>query len=370
MPLTIAPADVANKFQVCCEQDGAQMTRGNERRTVGALLLVWCWIVMAPLPSSAQGHSRMVTDMAGRAVSLPPVVERVAAVGSVPVIHSFIFTMGKADTIVNGLPLFAQGKRYDIHRLFAPKVATQPTTQGPGGEPDMERLLELKPQVVFVMDKMLLNMLERKGFTVVFLAWRQPDDVRTLMTLLGHIFHREERAAAYLEWFDETVRRVQAGLHDHPQVVRPRVLFASMKSMRSPHLIGDWWIQQAGGVSVTADGRESERFDFSIEHMIQWNPDVLIVNDPGEVEQVYKDQRSRYVKAVQAGRVFSIPVGAHPWGYRTAEQPLMVIWAANRLYGDGFAGLNLMEEMQQFYRRFFNVQLTDDQLRMILNGGA
>ncbi len=326
------------------------------------------WSCARPMLSLAEQSARTVTDMAGRTVSVPHPIERVAAVGSVPVINSFILTMGKADTIVNGLPLFAQGKRYKFHRLFAPKVATQPTTQGPGGEPDIERLLELKLQVVFVMDKMLLNVLERKGFTVVFLAWRQPDDVRALMTLLGRIFQTEDRAAAYLDWFDDIVGRVRGALVDRPMGDRPRVLFASIKGMRSPHLIGDWWIQQAGGVSVTADGRESERFDFSIEHLVQWNPDVLIVGDPGEIEQVYGDRRLRFIKAVQAKRIFSIPVGAHPWGYRTAEQPLMVIWTADHLYGDGFAGLELIEEMRRFYRRFFNVQLADDQLREILSG--
>lgn len=337
-------------------------------RRASFTMMMATWICAWASFSSAEVQSRTVTDMAGRTVVVPSHIERVAAVGSVPVIHSFIFTMGKADRIVNGLPLFAQGKRYKFHVRFAPKVAHQPTTQGPGGEPDIERLLELKPQVVFVMDKMSLDVLERKGFTVVFLAWREQDDVRTLMTLLGKIFHTEDRAVAYLDWFDHIVGQVRDALIDGPLANRPHVLFASMKSMRSPHLIGDWWIRQAGGVSVTEDGRQTERFDFSIEHVVQWNPDVMIVNDPGEIAQVYEDRRLRSVKAVQAKRVYSIPVGAHPWGYRTAEQPLMVVWTAERLYGRGFAGMDLIKEMKQFYDRFFNVRLSDEELQELLRG--
>jgi len=335
-------------------------------------LFVWLAIVMywsvPPAAAPAGQPARTVIDMAGRSVLVPSQVERVAAVGSVPVIHSFIFTMGKADTIVNGMPLFAQGKRYRFHLRFAPNVARQPVTQGPGGEPDLERLLELKPQVVFVMDKMSVELLERHGFTVVFLAWRNQDDVRSLMRVLGEIFGTEDRAAAYVTWFDQIVSRVTAAVADQPAAKRPRVLFASVKSMRSPHLIGDWWIRQAGGISVTENDRLAERFDFSIEHLVEWNPDVMIVNDPGEVEQVYQDARLRRVKAVQDRRVYSIPVGAHPWGYRTAEQPLMVMWTAEQLYGQGVAGLNLLREMREFYTHFFQVTLTDDELRDLLRG--
>jgi iron complex transport system substrate-binding protein len=335
------------------------------RRVLNHLTLI-VWLVVMPVIVWAEPPARTVTDMAGRTVVIPAHVERVAAVGSVPVIHSFIFTMGKAETIVNGMPLFAQGKRYAFHRRIAPHVAQQPATQGPGGEPDIERLLALKPQIVFVMDRMLLNLLERKGFTVMFLAWREQSDVRPLMRVLGQVFETEDRAEAYVGWFDQIIARVEAAVADRPVAERPRVLFSHFKSLRSPHLIGDWWIRQAGGVSVTGDGRLAEQFDFSIEHVVQWNPDVMIVNDPGEVSQVYADQRLKRVKAVEAKRIYSIPVGVHPWGYRTAEQPLMVVWTAELLYGPGFAGLDLIAEMKQFYERFFQVRLSDEELQNVL----
>ena len=77
-------------------------------------MLTYLWLIACVFLMTAAAHAeqpvRTVIDMAGRTVTLPAHIERVAAVGSVPVIHSFIFTMGKADTIVNGMPLFAQGR--------------------------------------------------------------------------------------------------------------------------------------------------------------------------------------------------------------------------------------------------------------------
>jgi iron complex transport system substrate-binding protein len=46
---------------------------------------------------------------------------------------------------------------------------------------------------------------------VVFLAWRRPDDVKACMTLLGEVFAKPERAAAYDRYFDRTITRVAAG---------------------------------------------------------------------------------------------------------------------------------------------------------------
>ncbi|MCC6966758.1 MAG: ABC transporter substrate-binding protein [Nitrospira sp.] len=341
--------------------------RSRTSRTAALIAALTVWLVCG-MPSIAPAAEHRVTDMAGRTVLLPDSVEHVAAIGPVPVIHSFILTMGKSATIVNGLPLFAQGKRYDFHRLFAPNVATQPITQGSGGEPDIERLLELKPQVIFVMDKLLVEPLARRGFTVVFLAWRQPDDIRVVMTLLGEIFHTEEIAREYLRWCDDLLERINAAVKDIVPDQRPRVLFASIKGMQSPHLIGDWWIQQAGGVSVTAGRRLTERVDFSLEDVLRWNPDVLVVSDPGELKRVLDDPRWAAVQAVRSGRMRAIPIGAHPWGYRTAEQPLMVLWAAKFLYEDRLSAIDLIDEMRRFYARFFKIQFSDDQLQTMLSG--
>ena len=61
-------------------------------------------------------------------------------------------------------------------------------------------------------------------------------------------------------------------------------------------------------------------------------------------------------------------VGVHPWGYRTAEQPLMVVWTAELLYGQGVAGLDLIAEMKQFYERFFHVRMNTEELQTVLRG--
>ena len=53
-------------------------------------------------------------------------------------------------------------------------------------------------------------------------------------------------------------------------------------TLTQPRLIAEWWIPAAGGISVTNDGRTAESKTFSLEQLIAWDPDILIVTEPKE----------------------------------------------------------------------------------------
>ena len=114
-------------------------------------------LLMATLAASAGSvlaadPARAVTDMAGRKVVLPGRIERVVTLGSLPVINSFVFTMGEGRRIVNGLADFNK-PHWKYQTVFAPQLAGQPTMQQPNREPNLEALLAaqeatLKPEWV------------------------------------------------------------------------------------------------------------------------------------------------------------------------------------------------------------------------------
>jgi iron complex transport system substrate-binding protein len=317
----------------------------------------------------AQGK-RYVIDMAGRRVALPKEVKRIVTLGPVPVLNSFIFALGEGDKIVNGLPFsFARSPRYKYQTLFAPALAHEPDLQGSGGgQPDLEALLKARPDVIFTMDRRTADVLERNGFATVFLSWRQPDDVKLLMRLVGEVLDRQDGAAAYIKYFDDTVKRVREAVSGVPREKRPRVLLCSVRTLTQPHLIAEWWIETAGGISVTNNGRSIENFTFSLEQMLAWNPDVLLLSSPEDLKEVYKDRRFFAIRAVKSRRVYVAPCGAHLWANRTAEQPLTVLWAAKIFYPELFKNLDLVKEMEYFYGRFFHYRMSDLEAREILNG--
>jgi iron complex transport system substrate-binding protein len=317
---------------------------------------------------SAQASSRELIDMAGDEVALPEYVERVATVGAVPVLNSLLFAIGAGKRIVNGLPEFARKPRFGYQEIFAPQMADLPSLQNADNSPKLEDVLRVAPTIVLTMDRPGGESLRQAGQSALFVAWRHPEDIKIAVRLLGQVFDRAPAAERYVTFFDATLARVATGLKYAP-AVRPRVLYFSPRTLTQPHLVAEWWIRQAGGESVTEDGRSMESRSFTMEQLLAWDPDIVIVPVREDVEVVMRDPRFAELKAVRARQVLSPPCGAHVWSQRTSEQPLTLLWAAKQFHPTLFADVDLVDESRHFYQDFFEVALSAAQIQEILSGG-
>lgn len=322
---------------------------------------------MSMLPAAVSAQARVVVDMADRKVTLPPRIRRTVTLGSLPVVNSFVYAMAEGRTIVNGLADFARA-HWKYQTVFAPSITGQPTMQQPNREPNVEAILLANPDVVLTMHRESVGPLESRGVPTIFLSWQEPEDVKRCMQVLGEVYGKPERAASYQRYFDETIRRVADALKPVEASKRPTVLYFQPSTLTQPRLIAEWWIPAAGGVSVTDDGRTAESKTFSLEQLIAWDPDILIVTEPKDVALVNSDRVFRTLKAVRNGKVYVVPVGAHTWSNRTAEQPLTVLWAAETFHPGRVPGLDLAAETKAFYRRFFDHDLPDAAITEILSG--
>ncbi len=310
-----------------------------------------------------------ITDMTGRNVTVPDEIERVITLGSVPVINSFVFTAGKADTIVSGLPQrFKDAGRWAYQYVFAPQVADAPDLQDPNYGPDIERIIAVKPDVALTFETDTAEMLEANGIATVLLRIQTPEDVKAGVALVGDLLGNPEIGAKYAEFFDGTLARVEERLAAVPEAERPRVLYINPGNMTQPHLVAEWWITAGGGNSVTNDGRSQEVLSLSTEVVIGADPDFIVLGDPRHVEALRADATLSQLRAVREGNILITPIGAHIWGNRTVEQPLTVLWAATKLHPDLFPEAELVEEVRGFYRNFFGIELTDEHIGGILSG--
>ncbi|WP_096704819.1 ABC transporter substrate-binding protein [Magnetospirillum sp. 15-1] len=330
-----------------------------------ALALLLIVTVFPILPAMAE---RVVVDMAGRSVTVPDTVRRVATIGPVPVLNSLVFAVGGQGTIANGLPPNLGGARWKYQYLLAPGLEARPVIQGSEGGPSLEGIIALAPEVVLTMDRRTVEAAERVGLATLYLSWRQPEEVKAVIGLLARLYGVPEAGRTYDAVFDAMMARVVKRLAGRPEAERPRVLYASLKRLTQPHLIAEWWIAQAGGRSVTDDGRTAESLTFSLEQLLAWNPEVLIVSSPAEVAEAYADPRFSGLAAIRHRRVHAVPMGAHLWGNRTAEQPLTVLWAATVIRPDLFGDIHMTDEVAAFYRDVFGFSLSPEMAAEILAG--
>lgn len=310
-----------------------------------------------------------VTDMAGRTLVLPAAVERVATVGSVPVINGYLMALGAADRIVNGLPArFTAAGRWQLHLRLAPHLAGQPVLQGQAGtEVNLEDLMQLAPDAVITMDRASIRALDMANIPVVYLEWATESDIHRNLRMLGCILDRAKQSEDYLAYFDATLQGVRQAVDAVPAQQRPKVLYFNPHTMTTPLAIANWWITQAGGQSMTQDWATGGNAQYTHERLLQWDPNVLIVNSPDQMQAIYRDERFSRLSAVKHRRVHVTPMGSHLWGQRTIEQPLTVLWAASLIHPALFPQDELAQETKTFYRRFFGYALSDAEVGAILS---
>lgn len=83
-------------------------------------------------------------------------------------------------------------------------------------------------------------------------------DAKDVVNLLGEIFNKPQRAQKYTQYFDDMLQKVNDTVSKVPQNQRVTALNTILKRLALGHVIGEWWIEQAIGVSVSKDIRISE----------------------------------------------------------------------------------------------------------------
>ncbi|MDD5053689.1 MAG: ABC transporter substrate-binding protein [Sulfuricurvum sp.] len=320
--------------------------------------------------SAIAGNPKIIYDTDNNPVSVPNKTQNIVTIGAVPVLSSFIFALGKGDAITNALPgkfknSLITSKLYDALAPNASKTSTY-LLDGMDSGVNVELLLKDNPQIVFTMDSIVSKTLRGKGLNVASLQWREEKDIKKIMLFLGELMGVKSKAVEYNRYVDQKLSYVQSIINKIPSKEKKKVLYFDYKTMTTPHLIVDWWIMKAGGISLSDSTRKIEKFTFSAEQIIVMNPDIIVLSNPNDVDSLYKNTKFSTLNAVKNRQVFVSPHGMHLWAYRTSEQPLMVLWAAKTFYPEYFNKLDIREETKAFYEHFVKYKLSDQDLTDIL----
>jgi len=127
-------------------------------------------------------------------------------------------------------------------------------------------------------------------------------------------------------------------------------------------------ILDAGGVNVAAGLTGGGAHGVSMEQVMLWDPQVVILDSacPDTVDDVLVDARWAGVSAVASGRVYrSSPGYVGPWGRPHLESAMARVWLADKLYPDRL-DIDIMAEAAEFYERAYGRAFGEDELRVIL----
>ena len=211
------------------------------------------------------------------------------------------------------------------------------------------------------------------GIEVVKTTFHDFASLRECVSLTARILGGDApaRAQAYLAHLDGELAefaRWGQGLSDR---ARPRVLHIAQLSpsllVDGSNTIIDEWIRAAGGRNA-ADGLVGNLRQVSMEQVLEWNPDVIVV----AARSAHHPRPPGYevLDAVRAERVLANPEGVFPWDRYGCEITLQLRWAASRLHPQRMRDDDLPARVQTFYRTFFEHSLGVADARRILAGLA
>ena len=316
--------------------------------------------------SQARPDKITVTDMADRTVEIKGDVKPVATFGSVGVINAFVECMGKGSLICNEMPAnFTKSDQWAMQYKFAPQIKDAPLLETADGV-DIEKTLTLNPDLCITMTKETADQLAEKGLPCIVIQWNDTEDVKEAVTLMGQVLNAEDRAAEYNAYFDAMVAKatgITSKLADDKKVP---VLYGDVTTLKNPHIISEWWINVAGGKSVTAADHKKNSMEFSKEDLLAWAPEVIFAST-SKVAEIYADDTLANIPAVANKKIYVVPTVAHVWGNRTVEQPLTVMWAMNKLYPDLYSEADLSKDIKEFYNKFFEYNMSDDEVKSIIH---
>ncbi len=260
---------------------------------VAGLLSVSCQrpVVSSERPGVA---TRTVIDDLGRSVTLPVNITRI--VSTAPSVTENIFAVGAGDRLV-GVTTFCN---YPEEAKAIPKIGDTMT-------PNMESIIALKPDVVFVSTasqiEVFTQTLADNGIAVYVTNPKSFDDVIDDLGKLGGLFGTTERVGQMLPELKRRLGAVQDNVRGEKQLgvfvqISREPLFTVGKGSFLNVLV-----EKAGGRSVTADV-ETAYPKLSKETAIALEPDVIIISESPDNEG--PNEVFRNSPAVKSGRVYKI----------------------------------------------------------------
>lgn len=345
-------------------------------------LLLGLTLLSASLFTGQAFADRTVTDQLGRQVTLPDHVTRVVVLQHQTL--NLLVQLHAAEDIVGVLSSWKKQLGPQFAR-FMPEIG-QLATPGDLTQVNIESLLALRPQVVFVANyapPAMIAQIQQAGIPVVAISLRhdaagEKNKMNPTMAdeeqaynaglmegirLIGEVVERQPEAEALIHYTFEARKQANAPVADIPQNQRVRVYMANpdLNTYGAGKYTG-LMMAHAGALNVAAASVKGAR-QVSLEQVLEWNPQVIFVQDryPQVVKQIENDPQLQAFDAVKHHRVWLMPEYAKAWGYPMPEAlALGELWMAKKLYPARYQSIDVDSKARDYYQRFYRVAWMPD----------
>ena len=315
-------------------------------------------------------ETHIVDDCIGREVRLPVEINKVGAIYAISGHTSVMLGEGeKIVSVTSGL------KRDKVLTQIMPSIldATEPKA---GGSINIEELLKDKPDVIFVRSDIAQNERETEKldkFNIPYLAieFDSIERQQFMINMIAKVYGKEDRAKEYIDYYNDVVKLVEERTSALEENEKKRVYHSINEATRTDpkNSVPAQWISKSGFKLVSTEGDlkfvENDYYA-SLEQILQWNPEIILANEVGVDEYILNNEKWSSLDAVKNKDVYLLPNGISRWGHpNSLEIPLAMLWTSKKFYPELFEDVDINLEVKSFYKRFFDLELTDDEVEKI-----
>ncbi len=327
-------------------------------------------------PEVSDGAQTVVfTDSAGRTVTVPAEITKIAASGAT----AQMILMTLCPELLIGL---ASSPSEEQRPYFPESMWDLPTFgqfYGSKANLNMEALIAAEPQIVIDLgdpkDSIAEDMdmiQEQTGIPTVFIEAtlsKMPAAYRTLGELLG----RQEQAEKLAAFVEETLAMAERNRARIPESEKKTVMFGTGSTGLACNAAGSSQadvIDLVGGVNAIVSDEVSNKNGgtaVDLEQVYTVDPDVILLSAGGPYETL-PDGEWAQLQAVRNGEYYEIPNLPYSWmsAPPSVNRVLGVWWLGNLLYPELY-DYDIVQVAQEFYGLFWHHSLSEEEAAALLS---
>lgn len=312
--------------------------------------------------------TRTVVDMSGHSVGVPETVNSYISlwVGSVTItlmLDHGEHMVGCSETAAS-YPMFDRACQNDKDITYFTNDAIT-----------LEGILETGAEVVFYRGKDNADLAEKlikAGVAAIDVEFNTYDEMMDAIDIIADVMNTEyarETASKYRTYANEMIEKTQS-VGNTIQDKKSIIVIRDTSNLRAYGInrFAGKWATLCGGDYALKEGDPNGYVNLTSEQLLEYDPDVIVFVIPGEAKKFVADPKWASLTAVKNGQVYENPSAIGTWSNHGSECVLQFGWAMDKLY-PGLTVLDLVKEVQGFYKEFYEMDLTEAEITAVFNIG-
>ncbi|MCR5437042.1 MAG: ABC transporter substrate-binding protein [Treponema sp.] len=325
-------------------------------------------------------ETRTIVDQVGHTVTLPKEVNRVVIASVWPLASAYCLMFG-TDKLVGLDPAIISAAENSMLIKVAPDIVNIESGFSKNGSLNAEELLKLKPDVVLYATGVMEDYdiatqagIPAVGFSLSVKDFNAVETIFTWIDLLAEVMGTSYDTSAYHEYADKMQKMIAERLSGLTEEEKPAAMIIHRYSDTTLQIPGtstwgDYWITASGARNVANENKGTPQV--TVEEVYRWNPDRIYITNFSDAipDDLYNNTFQNYdwsnIRAVKERNVYKMPLGIYRWYVTNTDSPLTLLWLAKEHHPDLFADIDVNQEIKDFYKKFYKLNLSDADIQQI-----